>query len=104
MARKAFKEEGPLLDLPTAALILGVSRKRVFELWHRSTFRQFVVLGRFMVRLVEVELRLDSTTDAKGGVTSGYVGKARNGDKLASLNGTGSVAASLTGQRNVKRK
>jgi hypothetical protein len=57
-----------------------------------------------MVRLVEVELRLDSTTDAKGGVTSGYVGKARNGDKLASLNGTGSVAASLTGQRNVKRK
>lgn len=56
-ARKTLKEQGPLIDLRTAAAILGVSRTQVERLWHSCAFRQFVVLGAFMVRLVEVEMR-----------------------------------------------
>ena len=54
----AMKEWGPLVDLPMAAYLAKVSEQRMRALWHASTFRKFLVLGRYMVRLAEVELWL----------------------------------------------
>ena len=51
----AMREWGPLVDLPLAAFLARVSEQRMRALWHASAFRQIFALGRYMVRLVEVE-------------------------------------------------
>ena len=62
----AMREWGPLVDLPPAALLARVSEQRMRALWHASAFRNFFVLGRYMVRLVEVERWIQKARHAAG--------------------------------------
>ena len=62
----AMREWGPLVDLPPAAFLARVSEQRMRALWHASAFRQFFVLGRYMVRLVEVERWIQEARHAAG--------------------------------------
>jgi hypothetical protein len=62
----AMKEWGPLVDLPMAAYLAKVSEQRMRALWHASAFRKFLVLGRYMVRLAEVEAWISQGRHAAG--------------------------------------
>ena len=62
----AMREWGPLVDLPLAAFLARVSEQRMRALWHASAFRQIFALGRYMVRLVEVERWIQEARHAAG--------------------------------------
>ena len=68
----AMREWGPLVDLPLAAFLARVSEQRMRALWHASAFRQFFVLGRYMVRLVEVEHWIQEGRHAAGQPGKGH--------------------------------